>query len=408
VTASEPSRSGRDEFDAFFRLSNDLLAVVDQGLLLLHLNPAWTTQLGYPLETLGGRCLLEVVAPRDRDRFRETLEACLASGAPRTFDAALVRSGQSLRQAHFTVSSDRDAGRLYVVARDVTVRQRLERELAAAHKLEAIGQLASGIAHEINTPIQFVGDNLSYLGDAFVRVKPVFEALLPLDAATPPDAEAWSKVRLALAGADLDFVVKEVPLSVISACEGVERVAELVRSLREFAHPDSGLIAPADLNRAVERTLVVSRNEWKYVADIQTQLAALPTVPCHLSAINQVLLNLVCNASHAIAEKMKAQGEGAPKGTIRVVTSTDGHVVTIAVQDTGAGIPRAIRPRIFEPFFTTKEVGRGTGQGLAIARSIVCEKHQGLLEFESEEGVGTTFYVRLPVAPEPRPEGRCP
>jgi two-component system, NtrC family, sensor kinase len=400
VDAQGQLRDGLVDRDAFFRLSNDLLAVTDGGLRMRHLNPAWGSQLGRPPEVLQGLSLLEVVAPRDRDRVRETLEAILASGTARTFDGGLLRSNQQVRHAHFTVSGDPEARRLYVVARDITVRQRLEKELAAAQKLEAIGQLASGLAHEINTPTQFVGDNLAFLGDAFCSARPLLELLLSLDGPTPPSAEAWGEVHEAMAKADLQFLVKEVPLSIISACEGVERVAQLVRSLREFAHPDSATMARADLNGAVKRTLVVSRNEWKYVADARTELGEIPPVMCHLSAVNQVLLNLICNASHAIAAKAKKLGEGAPKGVITVSTSTDGHLVTIAVRDDGAGMPEAVKARIFEPFFTTKEVGHGTGQGLAISRSIVCDKHHGRLEFTSEEGVGTTFFVRLPIDQE--------
>jgi PAS domain S-box-containing protein len=400
VGVSDQPQPG-DLDDAFFRLSGDLLAVTDAKLTCLHLNPAWSDQLGYSLASLEGRSLLDVVAPRDRDKVKETLLACLASGVTRTFDAALLRTSQQKRQAQVTASPHAENGRVYVVARDITVRKRLEHELASAQKLEAIGQLVSGIAHEINTPMQFVGDNLVFLGDSFVRVLPMFNLLNQFDFGVLPTPAQWAELGATVTAGELKFLSTEVPLSISSACEGVERVAQLIRSLREFAHADSDVMAPADLNRTIEHALVVSRSQWKYVADTTTEFGELPPVHCHSSAVSQVLLNLICNASHAIAEKRKQQGEGAPKGLIHIATSCDGHIVTIAVRDTGAGIPRAVQPRIFEPFFTTKEVGRGTGQGLSISRTIVVDAHKGRLDFESEVGVGTTFYVRLPLREEP-------
>lgn len=387
------------ELDAFFRLSGDLLAVTDGTLRLTHLNPAWESQLGH--RSLVGRSILEVVAPRDREKVRQTLTASLSSGASRTFDAALVRRSQQLRHATWTASADRDMGRLYLAVRDVTVRQRLERELASVHKLEAIGQLAAGIAHEINTPVQFIGDNLSFLGDSFAVLAPLLTALRTQRAlGAPPDAATWAQLVAQMESADLDFVSQEAPRAVASATEGVRRVAELVRGLKELAHPDSKIMQPADLNRAIERTLTVSRNEWKYVANVETVLQPLPDVTCQVSAVNQVLLSLICNAAHAIEDKCKVRGpEVSEKGTIKVATQCDGNLVTISVSDTGAGIPEGLRDRVFEPFFTTKEVGRGSGQGLALSRSIVVEKHHGTIDFESKVGVGTTFFVRLPVTP---------
>jgi len=400
-SAAQEGKVGSDaELAAFFHLSGDLLAVTDGVLRLTHLNPAWQTLLGH--RALLGRSVLEVVAPRDREKVRQTLAASLTSGASRTFDAAVLKSSQQLRQAHWTASADRELRRVYLVVRDITVRQRLEHELAAAHKLEAVGQLAAGIAHEINTPVQFIGDNLSFLGDSFERLGPLLAALRAQRASgTAPDGAAWAQLGELMEAADLEFLAEEAPRAVLSANEGVQRVADLVRGLKEFAHPDSRTVSPADLNRAIERTLTVSRNEWKYVADVVTELQPLPDVMCQVSAVNQVLLNLICNAAHAIEDKVKAGGkEPTEKGTIRVATQHDEKTVTISVSDTGIGIPERVRDRIFEPFFTTKAVGRGSGQGLAISRSIVVEKHHGTIDFESKVGVGTTFRVHLPIAPE--------
>jgi signal transduction histidine kinase len=176
--------------------------------------------------------------------------------------------------------------------------------------------------------------------------------------------------------------------------EGLGRVATLVRSMKEFAHPDQKQKAPADLNRAIASTLTIARNEYKYVADIETDYGELPPVPCHIGELNQVFLNLIVNAAHAIESAIHGTDR---RGLIRVETRREDDLVRVSISDSGTGIPEEIRNRIFDPFFTTKDVGRGTGQGLAIARSVVVDKHAGTLTFDSELGRGTTFHVRLGV-----------
>ncbi|MBK9519134.1 MAG: response regulator [Anaeromyxobacter sp.] len=269
--------------------------------------------------------------------------------------------------------------------------KRLQLELTQSQKLEAVGRLAAGIAHEINTPIQFIGDNTCFMGDAFEAL----HQMLDLQAAAL--AGAPEEVRQGLARAaerlDLAYFLENVTSTVAQTLEGVQRVASIVRAMKEFAHPDQKEMVATDLNRALAATIEVARNEYKYVADVGTSLADLPLVCCHAGDLNQVFLNIIVNAAHAIADKVKGT-EG--RGYIQVATSVDGDAVVVAISDTGGGIPEDIRQKIFEPFFTTKEVGRGTGQGLAIARNIV-EQHKGTLRFESLEGVGATFFVRLPV-----------
>ena len=210
------------------------------------------------------------------------------------------------------------------------------------------------------------------------------------------------------AQADTEYLLEEIPRAIRQSLEGLERVAKIVRSMKEFSHPGGEEMQAIDLNRAIESTLTVSRNEWKYVADVATDFdPQLPMVDCLPGEINQVVLNLIVNAAHAIADKVRdAAGQ---RGTITVRTCRDGDWATIAVADTGTGIPLAIQGRVFDPFFTTKEVGRGTGQGLAIAHSVVTDKHGGTIRFESQPGEGTTFFIRLPIhAPEPRTRGVCP
>src|SRR5581483_2674857 len=252
---------------------------------------------------------------------------------------------------------------------------RLEAELHQAQRLESVGQLAAGIAHEINTPIQYVGDNIRFIQEAFEARRTVldhYEQLrLSAEAGAVMPAQLAQLAR-AVEDADMEYMNQEIPKAVAQSLDGVERVATIVRAMKEFAHPGHKDKAAADLNQALANALIVARNEFKYVADAETDFAELPPVVCHIAEMNQVFLNLLINAAHAIAEVVKQTQD---RGKIRVRTWQDGKQVMIAISDTGCGIPEEIRSKVFDPFFTTKPVGRGTGQGLAIARSIVVEKH---------------------------------
>jgi two-component system, NtrC family, sensor kinase len=275
-------------------------------------------------------------------------------------------------------------------------RDLMEVHLRQAQKLESIGQLAAGIAHEINSPTQYIGDNLCFVQEVFndlLRLLGQFNLLL--EAARGQSfaqglAEGIEKTIQDIGLADLET---EIPQSITQALSGVKRVAKIVQAMRDFSHPGTETKTPIDLNRAIESTLTVCRNEWRYVADVQTDFdPCLPPVSCLPGEFNQAILNIVVNAAHAIADK----SGGKSKGVIGVKTRQKGDKVEIRISDTGTGIPEAARGRVFDPFFTTKEVGKGTGQGLAIARSVVVDKHQGEISFETELGQGTTFIIRLP------------
>ena len=290
-----------------------------------------------------------------------------------------------------------------VTGLEVTERKALEDHLRQAQKLEAIGQLASGIAHEINTPTQFVGDNIRFLKDSWAQIS----ELLRLGRNIRQEAGNGMISPESLIGfdqlceqADLDYLRAEIPRAIDQSLDGVQRVAKIVRAMKEFSHPGSEEKRAVDLNKAIETTITVARNEWKYSADVVTQFDEnLPMVPCLIGEMNQVLLNLIVNAAQAIAD---AVGDGSKgKGTITITTRKDGNWAEISVQDTGPGIPEEIQARIFEPFFTTKPVGKGTGQGLTLAHSIVVKRHQGQIWFESEAGRGATFFIRLPLEAGP-------
>lgn len=317
---------------------------------------------------------------------------------------------------------------------DSTEQKSMERRLTQAQKLESIGQLAAGVAHEINTPIQYIGDNLRFLRGAFddlLRPLAVCGEFAETDmggagasageaggGAVAP-AQRLARLRETLADTDTDFLMDEVPRAIGQALEGVERVATIVLAMKKFSHPETTEKRPADINQLVLDTVTVSRNEWKYVAEVETRLAPdLPLIPCLPGDLAQVLLNVVVNAAHAIAEaRQTAEGQpggqggitgsggGAPPPPGRITITTlltpgsapaaRGHV-EIRIADTGAGIPEEVRDRVFDPFFTTKAVGKGTGQGLAIAHDIVVKKHGGSIDFTSAPGRGTTFTITLP------------
>jgi len=274
---------------------------------------------------------------------------------------------------------------------------------AAAQKLESVGRLAAGVAHEINTPVQYVCDNIEFVRTSIADVMGVLRAYRELRRTVESHADAAAAARRASdaeKARDLEFIMDNVPAALDSSVEGLGRIATIVRSMKEFAHPDQPEMTSADLNHAIKSTLVMAHNEYKYVAEVETDFGEIPPVRCYLGEINQVVLNLLINAAHAISDVVKDRGT---LGKITVRTRLDGNAVEIAIGDSGTGIPEAVRDKIFDPFFTTKEVGKGTGQGLAIAHSVIVKKHKGTLRFETEYGRGTTFFIRLPVVSEPAP-----
>jgi PAS domain S-box-containing protein len=275
-------------------------------------------------------------------------------------------------------------------------RERMAIELRLAQKLESVGRLAAGIAHEINTPIQYVGDSVSFLQSAetdLARLRSEYRRAIGRLAGREAAQSVLPDVEALESSLDLEFLSQEIPRAFERTLEGVERVAAIVRAMKEFAHPDGAQHNYADLNHALATTLIVARTEYKYHAEIDTRFGELPQVNCNVGELNQVFLNLIVNAAHALAES----GKDSSTGRITIVTAAADDQVTIAITDNGCGIPQENLDKVFDPFFTTKPVGRGTGQGLAIARSIVAEKHGGHIDVHSVVGKGTTFMLHLPV-----------
>ena len=278
------------------------------------------------------------------------------------------------------------------IASDLRERKQMELELRHSQKLESIGQLAAGVAHEINTPMQYIGDNAYFMQDSINDLLSLIS--LQQDTVFHSDKieEAQiQSIRNYEEEIDLDYLKERLPKAAERTLHGVMRVTKIVSAMKAFSHPSMEK-TPTDINAAIETTLTIAKSEYKYVAEVAKDLAELPQITCNVGDINQVILNLLVNASHAIADK-KLEG----MGLIEIKTWSTGKEVVIAIKDNGKGIPASARDRIFEPFFTTKEVGRGTGQGLALAYVVVVEKHGGKIYFKTEEDVGTTFFIHLPL-----------
>lgn len=311
---------------------------------------------------------------------------------------ARVRTQLELKRARDRLA-DQNAFLEAEVARRVQESEQAQLQLLQSEKLAAMGQLAAGIAHEINTPTQYVHNNIQFLKGAFDQLLPLcgeFRRLLESVKAGAAPLEVVEALAAAIARHDTAFFEAEVPGALAQTLEGLERLGAIVRSMKQFAHPGSTTMSATDLNEAMRTTAMVSKNEWKYVAELKTDLdPGLPLVECLISEIEQVVLNLIINAAHAISEAKEMDPQRT--GLITVSTGQNGPWAEIRVADTAMGIPPEVQPKVFDPFFTTKAVGKGSGQGLAISRRIVVERHKGQLFFETQPGQGTTFVIRLPI-----------
>jgi PAS domain S-box-containing protein len=373
--------------------SPDALFLTDVAGTIRFCNPAACALLGLSEDELAGLPLHSVAHPEDAASLGAEH---LGLPRPVRFRGAEGDWVETETVAERVLERDGSSS-VVVTVRDVSERQRLELELRHAQKLESVGRLAAGVAHEINTPIQFIGDNVRFLGesvDGLIRLHEAYRGLV--EAVDDPAARTQALARIERVAQDIDveFVLEEVPGAITQTLDGIGRVATIVRAMKSFGHPGNDEKTDVDLNEAITSTLVVAANEVKYVAEVETELGELPFVRCHRGDINQVVLNLVINAAHAIAACSGERG----RGTITVRTRAEAGWAVIEVSDTGTGIDPAIADKVYDQFFTTKEVGSGTGQGLALAHSLVVDRHGGTIDFTSEVGVGTTFAVQLPLA----------
>ena len=293
---------------------------------------------------------------------------------------------------------------LVAVCHDLAERNRLEARLRLADRMAAVGTLAAGIAHEINTPIQFVNDSVHFLQQASEDLLACLRHVEALrrqlgDSVSDTGSDGLSTAAAALVGdadeIDVGDLAEHIPKAFARCQDGLNRVSAIVRAMRVFAHPANDVMAPSDLNQAIQSTLTIARNEYRFVADLKTDFGVLPPVVCLIGDINQVVLNLIVNSAHSIAQK---NADTDRRGTIAITTSCDATHAFVTVADTGTGIAPDIASRVFEMFFTTKEVGQGTGQGLAMAWSVITEKHGGEIRFDNNAHGGATFTLSLPIA----------
>jgi C4-dicarboxylate-specific signal transduction histidine kinase len=277
---------------------------------------------------------------------------------------------------------------------EIHERENIEAQLRLSQKLESIGQLAAGVAHEINTPTQFVSDNVAFVDEAWAKVSEIVD---DYEKSAINGMRDDARSRAIWERSSPEFLREEIPAALAGAGSGLKQISDIVRAMKEFSHPRGDRVQPSDLNAAIENTIVVARNEWKYVAKIEVDLADdLPLVPCNVTTMNQVMLNLIVNAAQAIGESPPEEEEAC----IRISTEAKGDVAEICVEDNGPGVPEDLRERIFDPFFTTKDVGTGTGQGLGIAYRIVTQMHRGTIAVsQRHRGRGARFVVRLPISP---------
>ncbi|WP_063763665.1 PAS domain S-box protein [Actinoplanes subtropicus] len=381
------------------------LCTMDEHGLVTSVNLAATRLLGWTEKEVLGRSLHEVLHATAGANAHAAADCPLTrirsagEQVDNAEDRYVHRDGAAIDVAYSAspMRVGESVAGVVVVFRDVTEQKdRQRRELEGRHdqKLEALGRLSAGLAHEINTPIQFVGDNTRFLAEAYqtmLELLLVYRDILGPQGGQLPWEERKKRAEDAEEKADIEYLAEEVPGAVEQSLEGIDRVASLVRAMKAFSYKDTKEHSYADINEGIRTTVIVARNEVKYVADVVLDLdEQLPDVLCNLGDLNQVFLNLLVNAADAMPE-------GGERGKITVTTRVEGTSVVISFADNGTGIPEDIRKAIFDPFFTTKEVGKGTGQGLALALA-VCEKHGGTIEVQSELGVGTEFILTLPIA----------
>ncbi len=407
-------RSGFFENDELIDRYNRLRAVLNQlseavaittpGGVIEFVNPVFLTMYGCGRDEVENRTIFEFFDKKERVK---KMQKAISNG--KKWHGHLIgrKKDGSFLEIETRVSPIRDSSGKIIhvvgIQRDVSKEVRLEKQLNQAQKMEAIGSVAGGIAHEINNPAQFVKDNTLFVKESCrTLLDLVGHYRQSLDTLTMDTVNAGEQLRLLKEveqKADIGFLLAELPQAIDDALDGIDRISNIVRAMKEFSHPGDGNRELVNVNKAIERAVLVSKGEWKYVADVRLDLDdKLPLIYCFLGEFNQVLLNIIINAAHAMDEKR--QQDSAYIGTITIATKLRGNKVEVSIGDTGGGIPKKFQSRLFDSFFTTKSTGRGTGQGLAISKSIIEEKHGGRLGFETREGVGTTFIITLPVKKE--------
>jgi PAS domain S-box-containing protein len=401
VTEHQEADEARRRSDQLFRSiaenSADLIAVVDQAGHRIYNNPTYGRLLGYSAEELKNTVSFQQIHPDDRPLVTRAAQKALETGVGQIIEYRMQRKDGTYvtLESHgsFIRDSQGEIEALVISAHDISDR----RMAMQTEKLSAIGQLAAGVAHELNTPAQYVSDNLTFLRDTWSELDAAMAfCAAPAQALIPSDSGSSDGVIFASSPRDWDWLRKEVPRAISQSLEGIRRMTKILGAMRRFSHTGGGEREEVDLNEALDATMTVAQHQIKDIADVQTDYRPeLPRVECYCDELNQVFLNLIVNATHAIRDA-STQGTGH-RGKLTIRTRQIDRDVQIEIQDNGSGIPQDARGRVFDPFFTTKQVGEGTGQGLAICHEIIVQKHHGTIWFDTEIDKGTTFFVRIPI-----------
>ena len=375
--------------------------LLDKHGVIMECNAFAATAFDVHEEEVVGTYLTEAMRPEMASIFSDIHAHVVKTGQAVTRSFSLFRHHYEIMLFPILASDHHTVSRLAFYLRDNTEQKEQEQQSSQDQRLASIGQLAAGIAHEINSPLQYITNYTQFLNESFGELKTLLDGYAGLMERVAECEQASGLVEQAknmVAEADLDFMLEEIPNALKHTTDGIAWVTKIVRSMKELSHPGQVEMSPVDLNRAVEASITVSRNEWKYVAELESDFDEdLPLVTCMGGEINQAVLNLIVNAAHAVADTGAGEND-KPKGIVGVRTHRNGDMAEITITDTGTGIPDHVQDRIFDPFFTTKDVGKGTGQGLAIAHSVIVKKHKGSLTFETEAGRGTSFVIRIPIA----------
>ncbi len=283
---------------------------------------------------------------------------------------------------------------------DITEQKKLELKLSQTNRLESMGQLSAGIAHEINTPMQYIRHNLEFMNKASSRMADYQQNCEELIVSLPTGREKdqiMDNLKKCKEELKIEKLQNRFPIALDDALQGVTAVSTIIKAMKDFSHRDKEEKVETDLNKVIKTSIDVSRHEWKNVAEIRRDLnEEIPLVPAYQGELNQVMLNIIVNAAHALSDYMKETDDHVGLIIVETRENLEENCVEVEISDNGPGIPEEIREKVFDQFFTTKEVGRGTGQGLAICHQIVVNRHGGDLTVNSEEGKGTSFTIKLP------------
>ncbi|MEW6264318.1 MAG: ABC transporter substrate-binding protein [Thermodesulfobacteriota bacterium] len=403
LRAREELTRSEEKYRLLVENMHDGLVMTNPDNIVIYANKRFGEMLGYPNEAILGRSFADFLDEENRNIQRKQLIE-RRKGEQASFELGIRKAdGRELKTLVSPTPLFDEKGDYvgsFGIMMDLTPIKNLQQQLIRTSKLEAIGQLAAGVAHEINTPTQYIQSNLEFIQEAmtaWTRLVGEIPTLRLKGKLNEVDQTCLNRLEEYLASVDLEYLTRETNEAVRASLEGVTRITNIVNSMRFFAHPGTKDKSAVEINQVILQVVTLSRNEWKYHSDLELNLDdRLPPVPTYTSEFSQALLNIIINAAQAIAEKTGRDPQY--KGRIMIATARKDDHLEIRVSDNGPGIPEGIRTRIFEPFFTTKEVGKGTGQGLAIAQAVIVNKHGGTIDFETKVGEGATFIIKLPLS----------